>query len=224
VHGLAELTLVIEDNNLIINLVSPTANLIGFEHKAKTLAEHMAVERAESILQKYDRLFVLNGGACLLTNHTTEFSGITENQHNQAEHDEHQHTEQDASDHHQAEHDEHQHTDKHGSQHASQQHNEHQTSEQRASEQLNTAASDHNEVGHDEVDHDAHQHIQQNSKHSEVVANYQYHCENIAQLTQLTVQVFEQFSSIEKINAMWITESNQASATLNANNNRIYLR
>jgi hypothetical protein len=211
VHGLAELTLVIEDNNLIINLVSPTANLIGFEHQAKTLAEHMAVERAESILQKYDRLFVLNGGACLLTNHTTEFSGITENQHNQAEHDEHQHT------------------DEHTSQHTSQQHNEHQTSEhqtneQHVSEQLNTAASDHNEVGHDEVDHDAHQHVQQNSKHSEVVANYQYHCENIAQLTQLTVQVFEQFSSIEKINVMWITESNQASATLNANNNRIYLR
>jgi hypothetical protein len=196
VHGLAELTLVIEDNNLIINLVSPTANLIGFEHKAKTLAEHMAVERAESILQKYDRLFVLNGGACLLTNHTTEFSGITENQHNQAKHDEHQHN------------------------------------EQHASEQLNTAASGHNEVGHNEDEHDAHQHTehdkqqhaQQNSKHSEVVANYQYHCENIAQLTQLTVQVFEQFSSIEKINAMWITESNQASATLNANNNRIYLR
>ena len=182
VHGLAEITIVIEDKNLIINLASPTANLVGFEHQATTLAEHLAVERAQSILEKYGDLFVLNGGRCILTTHTVDFPAVFEDLHDKNQHAEHQHP----------------------------------------GHQPNNGA-DH----HDKDRHDAHQQAEQNNKqsqHSEVVASYQYHCENTAALTQLTVQIFDQFPGVEKVKAMWITENNQASAGLNAINNNIHLR
>ena len=73
-----------------------------------------------------------------------------------------------------------------------------------------------NHKGHD--DHDDHE------SHSEIVADYSYSCKNLSKLSSIKIALFESFSGIHKINAMWVTDSKQGSATVTASNPTVSLR
>jgi hypothetical protein len=62
--------------------------------------------------------------------------------------------------------------------------------------------------------HDGHS-VQEES-HNQLVANYRYHCEEIATLSAIKVLAFDQFLGIKNIRAMWITDTDQGVVTLSA--------
>lgn len=64
VHGVAELTMALEDNVLEINLESPSANIVGFEHRASSQEQKSAVDEAERILGSPTSLFNFTGADC----------------------------------------------------------------------------------------------------------------------------------------------------------------
>lgn len=76
--------------------------------------------------------------------------------------------------------------------------------------------------GHD--NHKGHEDHDDHKSHSEIVANYSYSCKNLSNLSSIKVALFEHFSGIHKINAMWVTDSKQGSATLSASNPTVILR
>ncbi|MFT7009818.1 MAG: hypothetical protein ACJAXJ_004372 [Colwellia sp.] len=159
VHGLSEMTMAIEGEILDIQLISPTINLFGFEHKASNKKEITIVNNAKALLSNTAALFSFSGGGCSLINTVIDVSGLIKL-------DENEH--------------------------------EHQPKDNKKS---------HDDHSDQEASHE---------NHSQVVANYRYHCEEIATLSAITALAFDQFSGINNIHAMWITDTKQGVVTLSA--------
>merc|ERR1711941_213644 len=106
VHGVAELMLAQEGNQLEILLESPAANIVGFEHKATSAEQIATVEQAEKLLNTPLKLFSFNGECNI---HEVE---LEEHGHEHHDHD---------GEHHHAEHKHEHHSDheKHEEEHAS---------------------------------------------------------------------------------------------------------
>lgn len=66
VHGEGELTAVIDNNRLVIDLMSPAMNVFGFEHQPKTDAQKATVKQQQAILEDVNQLFSVDGGECSL--------------------------------------------------------------------------------------------------------------------------------------------------------------
>lgn len=94
-HGLAELTLVVEGSTLEIQLESPAANIVGFEHRARSTQQMAAVEKAQSVLESPARVFTLLGGECAVQQVSVALAGLT----HQSEHAEHSDHDDDPSGH-----------------------------------------------------------------------------------------------------------------------------
>lgn len=58
-HGVAHLNVAVEGNNLVIELFSPAANIVGFEHHPKTQAQKKQVKEAREKLGAAEMLFKL---------------------------------------------------------------------------------------------------------------------------------------------------------------------
>lgn len=56
-HGIAALNLVLEGKEVYLELNSPAANIVGFEHAPSTEADHAALDKAVTTLKNADRLF-----------------------------------------------------------------------------------------------------------------------------------------------------------------------
>ncbi|MBR9982554.1 MAG: DUF2796 domain-containing protein [Desulfatitalea sp.] len=59
VHGVAQLNIAVEGNALSIALISPAANIVGFEHQPRTDRQKAALKRAEEKLMAGETLFEL---------------------------------------------------------------------------------------------------------------------------------------------------------------------
>jgi len=171
-HGLATLTLALENDILEVQFESPASNIVGFEHKATSQKEKAAVTNANKILKISDNLFSFVGSNCQSISVAVETESLMDDSHNgHVKHGEHDH-------------------------HAS--------------------ADDHSgHSGHSDHDDDS---------HSEISAHYRFTCPNSAKLTSISLAFFSKFPSVEKINAMWITEAKQGSATLTSTKHSMSLR
>jgi len=76
VHGLAELTLAQEGNELELSLRSPSANIVGFEHKAASAEQIHAVEDAKKVLMSSKQIFQFSGTDCKLEHASVDVSGL----------------------------------------------------------------------------------------------------------------------------------------------------
>src|SRR5262245_25286764 len=66
-HGRGTLNIALEGSRLTMELEAPGADIVGFEHKAKTAQQKAAVERAEEQLEAAEALFQLPDAAgCVL--------------------------------------------------------------------------------------------------------------------------------------------------------------
>jgi hypothetical protein len=63
VHGAAALNLALEGQEVHIELDSPAANIVGFEHAPSSEADHAALDKAVAALKDGDRLFSFNDDA-----------------------------------------------------------------------------------------------------------------------------------------------------------------
>lgn len=59
VHGLAEINLIVEGSLLIIDMVSPGFNKVGFEHQPRTGEQRQAIREAKELLAEGEELFAL---------------------------------------------------------------------------------------------------------------------------------------------------------------------
>lgn len=198
VHGVSILTLAIENNVLELQLESPASNLIGFERKAVTSAEITLVKNVEASLKHADQLFSFMGTTCMLNDSTIDLSAVFNP-------DDDKHS---ASNTHYEPHDHNKHNH----------HRHHSPSE--VDDHKNSTHNKHHESHHqsNKPSHSSEQ------SHSEIIAIYQFNCENTQDLSSITVDLFAYFAGIEEIQTIWISEVRQGSATLSADNNRIRLR
>jgi hypothetical protein len=73
-HGFATLTMALQANALEINMESPAASIVGFEHKASSEKNREAIKQAQSRLESSPRLFVFSGSDCTLKQANADMS------------------------------------------------------------------------------------------------------------------------------------------------------
>ncbi len=99
-HGEAEMNIVFEGQKLLVELESPSFNLVGFEHEPKTLAQHELVEKTIELLKDFKNVANISEEASSNTldiKVSTTMKGVEEgpDEHHEDEHheDEHQQSE-----------------------------------------------------------------------------------------------------------------------------------
>lgn len=86
VHGLASLTMALENNVLEIQFESPAENLLGFEHKARTAEQKRAVKQAQAGLNAATRIFIFEGTECKPEDINIDMSGVVDDEHGKHQH------------------------------------------------------------------------------------------------------------------------------------------
>jgi len=87
VHGIAELNVVLEGNEVHVELDSPAANIVGFEHAPSSEADHGAVDKAVAILKQGSKLFVFNEAAGCRQEEVDIESALIEDEHGEHAHE-----------------------------------------------------------------------------------------------------------------------------------------
>lgn len=176
-HGVGHFNLAIEGSEIAMELEAPGADIVGFEHAAKSEADRAAIEDAEARLADAISLFVLPAAAgCSLA--SAEVALIGDHDHDD-DHDQDDHGHDDhAHDNHG--HDEHAHNDDHDD-------------------------HDHDDHGHDDHGHDDHGHgHDEHAGHSEFHAEYRLTCSDPSQLTRLEFAYFEAFPNAQSLEVQMI--------------------
>jgi len=104
VHGLAALNLALEGREVHIELDSPAANIVGFEHAPASESDHAALDQAVAVLKDGDRLFRFNDEAGCRMENAKVSSELLEEEHEKHEHE--GHAEEHADEQHEHEHEE----------------------------------------------------------------------------------------------------------------------
>ena len=73
-------------------------------------------------------------------------------------------------------------------------------------------------------DHDHHHEHEHNDSHREISANYLYQCSQGEQLDTVSVNLIALFPSFEKLNVIWLTDSQQGAIELTATSHLIRIR
>jgi hypothetical protein len=154
-HGYVELTAVIEGGSLEINLESPAANIIGFEHRAISSEQLQAIVLAKQVLESPAELFTFSGSDCSPALAQANFSDLISDDQNDGHH---------------------------------------------------------------------HEHRGNKRSHSEVTASYKFACVPQEKLEAIRVNLISHFSGIEKIRAMWLTDTKQGAIELTPEFNLIVIR
>lgn len=76
VHGIGALNLALEGKEVHIELDSPAANIVGFEHAPSSEADHAALDKAVAMLKDGDRLFAFNAEAGCRMEEVSVTSGL----------------------------------------------------------------------------------------------------------------------------------------------------
>ena len=77
-------------------------------------------------------------------------------------------------------------------------------------------------------DHTRHQEHNENKhepvNHSEITVSYRFFCNSNTALKPVVIHLFDHFPGVEKINAMWVTETGQGVELLSLNRSSMLLR
>jgi len=153
VHGIAALNLALEGQEVHVELDSPAANIVGFEHAPSSGADQAALDQAVALLKNGDRLFRFNEGADCRMESVKVTSELLEKDHGEHEHDRHEH-----------------------------------------------------------------KHEHEGETHSDIEATYHFECEAAGKLTQLSVELFEAFAGMHRLEVQYVIESKQGAAELTGDN------
>lgn len=97
-HGHGTLNMALEGNRLVMELIAPGADIVGFEHAAQSAEDHAKIAKAEQQLSEPANLFALPEKAgCRKTSVEVHFAGLdeaepgslSEHKHGHASHDDH---------------------------------------------------------------------------------------------------------------------------------------
>ena len=216
VHGVARLTLAVESDRLQIELESPAANLVGFEHQARTTEELHLVEQAESLLAEPDKLFTFSKSSCELERVLVDSEGVKKSG------DDHHGHEDDHHDGHHGRKDDHHDDDLHGHRDDHHEDEHHGHKDDHHDDHHRAHKDDHHDDNH-HAHHDEDHHEVEVS-HSEISANYLFHCHKMSKLDSVSVTIFDVFPGVEQIEVQWVTTTQQGGSTLNKKERTFYLR
>jgi len=108
VHGVVELNIAQDGNDLLLEITAPGSDIVGFEHAPKNQEQTQALQQATSTLKKATSLFQINSDAnCELTDSYVNQS-LSKNGDDHRNHDDHDHNNHDDHDH--SNHDDHDHS------------------------------------------------------------------------------------------------------------------
>lgn len=163
VHGIAALSLALEGQEVQIELDSPAANIVGFEHAPSSESDHAALDKAVATLKDGERLFRFNEDAGCRMETAKVTSALLDEGHEK--HEEHE---------------------------------------------------EHAKEGHEDA-----QHEHEGETHSDIEAAYHFECDQPGKLKQMTVELFEAFPGMEKIEVQYVIESKQGATELTATNHAV---
>lgn len=96
-HGAAQMTIAVGGNGLEIQLETPAANILGFEHEAKSDEDKETLKAQKSKLQMIDTLFAVNAEAKCVPGNSKVISPLFEEHDDHAD-EKHEHEEETHSD------------------------------------------------------------------------------------------------------------------------------
>lgn len=96
-HGRVDMSIVIQGNTVEIQLESPAANIVGFEHLASTEEQRALVAQAQNLLNSPAKIFTFKKTECKAITHVADTSSLlnsSESEHGkEAQQRHHDHTE-----------------------------------------------------------------------------------------------------------------------------------
>lgn len=186
VHGHGTLNMAVEGKTVALELRVPGADIVGFEHEAKTDADKAALKQAEATLSTPGKLFAFEKAAgCKLTGSEVHFSKDDDHNEHHGEHSKHE-------DHDRAAH-KHEH------------HDEHEKATNK--EAHHGKHSDHDDHGH----HDG-----EAEEHAEFHAEYKFACAAPEKLTAMTFDYFKTFKNAKELAVNVVTAKGQSTYEVTA--------
>ncbi len=206
VHGHAQLNLVVSGQTLQVELETPSNNLLGFEHQAKSEKDKKTLREALAVLNDPSKwLRPAAAAACKLQDMDIESALLEADHHDEHEHE--KHAKHDDHDHHD-DHDDHDH-DKHAKH---DDHDHHDDHDKHAKHDDHDHHDDHDKhAKHDDHDHGDHD----DEVHSEFDITLSFACASPGRLKSVDASgLFQRFRNMEEIDVQWITDSKQSATEL----------
>jgi len=214
-HGHSFLNIAISGNDVLAELESPAANVVGFEHAPENDADHAAIDAAVKQLSQGEQVLTFSPGAeCSLVSAEVMSELLEHDDHDGDGHDDHDDHDDDKHDDHDADgHDDHD-DDKHDD-HDADGHDDHDDDKH----------DDHDADGHDDHGDEKHDHDDHGDEeaHSEFNVLWEFTCAEPANLTSIDVKLFSLFDGFEEIDVAIAGESAQSSAELTPGSTKIDL-
>lgn len=199
VHGMGSLNIAQEGGDLQMELHSAAANIVGFEHAPRWEEEHEAVRRAVETLEEGGALFGLPAAAgCALEHVAVATPLLKSGAGHEADHLHEGHHQEGGKD---------SHRDDHAGHH-----------ETPGEDERHGHAEGH---GHDARDGDAigeAHHAHDAATHSDITAEYHFHCEWPDRLEGVEVGLFEAFPATTRLRVQFVTDEGQGAAELTPEN------
>ncbi|CAH1523613.1 conserved exported hypothetical protein [Vibrio harveyi] len=201
VHGHVEFNIAQDGKDLLIEITSPGADIVGFEHAPENAEQENALNNAIAALKDTNKLFAINQQAKCVIEDVHVAHTLGEESHEGHDHHDHEGHDHDKHDHEGHDHDKHDH-EKH---------------------------KDHDHDEHDDHhDHDGHEHHEghdhEHGGHGEFTVEYRYHCDSVADLNSIDTTWFKQFPATESISVNLFTDTTQSATNLSKDNAKIAIK
>ena len=198
VHGHAQLNLVVSGQTLQVELETPSNNLLGFEHQARSEQDKKTLQQALAVLNDPAKWLRPDAAAsCKLQDIDIE-SALLESDHHDDEHEHEKHAKHDDHDH-----DKHVKHDDHDD-HDHDKHEKHDDHDDHDDHDKHAKHDDHDHEGHDD-----------DEMHSEFDITLSFACANPGRLKSVDASgLFERFRNMDEIDVQWITDSKQSATEL----------
>ncbi|MFH4747639.1 DUF2796 domain-containing protein [Vibrio harveyi] len=203
VHGHVEFNIAQDGKDLLIEITSPGADVVGFEHAPENAEQENALNNAIAALKDTNKLFAINQQAKCVIEDVHVAHTLGEESHEG--HDHHDHDHDHDHDHEGHDHDKHDH-DKHKDHDHDHDHDEHD--------------DHHDHDGHEH--HEGHDH--EHGGHGEFTVEYRYHCDSVADLNSIDTTWFKQFPATESISVNLFTDTTQSATNLSKDNAKIAIK
>ncbi|EKO3835771.1 zinc uptake protein ZrgA [Vibrio harveyi] len=203
VHGHVEFNIAQDGKDLLLEITSPGADIVGFEHAPENAEQENALNNAIAALKDTNKLFAINQQAKCVIEDVHVAHTLGEESHEGHDHHDHEGHDHDKHDHEGHDHDKHDHN----------KHKDH----------------DHDEHAHDDHhDHDGHEHHEghdhEHRGHGEFTVEYRYHCDSVADLNSIDTTWFKQFPATESISVNLFTDTTQSATNLSKDNTKIAIK
>ena len=211
-HGVGQLDIAFDGDQIAMELHAPGADIVGFEYAAESAEDRGAIDTAVATLAKPLDLFQFPAAAgCGVVQAAAELESEEEHaEHAEHDHDDHaeeaEHAEHDHDDHaEEAEHAEHDHDDHaEEAEHAEHDHDDHAKEEEHAEHDHDDHAEEAEHAEHDHDDHDEHA---DDAGHTEFHAEYLLTCADPSAITEITFAYFDVFPNALEVELQVITDA-----------------